>query len=273
MEKSTKKRVRNVVLGMTSVALVAGITASLTLAYLTDTDSKTNVFTGTEGLTGLLLEPDFDGDIDGTRTFKENTNEKEIEPDTGVEEPKDNGGWGYEAAQDYMPGDTINKNPYVKNTSEQAAYVKLAVKYYIDGTESTYAEFSKFADLYYDADNKTSTNWKQKDNDSSMSAFYYKGTNSDGTLAEVAKDAQTDNLFKDVKIKSSLTLKTVDGATVLYDGENAVTKGNTTTNYSALPKLEIKLAAVLVGETDADTDFDAQTALDSVTITWETVTA
>ncbi len=273
MEKSTKKRVRNVVLGMTSVALVAGITASLTLAYLTDTATKENVFTGTEGLTGLLLEPEFDGDIDGTRKFVEGSSDKLISPDDTVTKPTDNGGWGYEAAQDYMPGDTINKNPYVKNTSDQDAYVKLAVKYYIDGAESTYAEFSKFADLYYDATSQTSTKWKQADSDTTMSAFYYKGDNADGTLAAIATDATTDNLFKDVKIKPSLTLKKEGAGTVLYDGNTALTKGDETDKYTALPKLEIKLAAVLVGRTDADTTFNAQTALDSVDITWSSVTA
>lgn len=228
MQKSTKKRIRNVVLGISSVALVASITASLTLAYLTDKDGITNVFTGSPNISALLLEPNWDGDTDG------DNNGKQLDENPGIDEPTNNDGWGVEKAKNYMPGDVINKNPYVKNTSEKKEYVMLQVTYKVNGAIVSKENFNKYAETYYDESNVTNSNWTIYDNKTEGVEYYVYGTSTENKdLTLIDKDGQTEELFKTVNIKTTLTND---------DYENGT-----------LPQLDIDLKAAVVSPTEGET--------------------
>lgn len=182
MEKSTKKRVRNVVLGVTSMALVAGITASLTLAYLTDKESKDNVFSNNPSITGILIEPAWDGDTTGDDNQDNETPVDEL---------------GKTIANDYTVGADIPKNPQIKNTSNTAEYAAMKVEYKVDltgaGTYTTVTkdEFAKIATL------TISTAWEYIDIYEGAYCYVY-GTSGSPTV--VAAGGSTTPLFESVKV-------------------------------------------------------------------------
>ncbi len=121
MEKTTKKRVKHAILGVTSVALVAGVTSALTMAMLSDMESAENTFTANPSLSAALYEPKWDGEnipadkgitVDGTQSY------------TG-------GAIGKNVAKSYVPGTPIDKNPFVANDSDSDEYVALRVTYQV----------------------------------------------------------------------------------------------------------------------------------------------
>ena len=121
MEKTTKKKVRKAILGVTSVALVAGVTSAITMAMLSDRESAENTFTASPELSLDLLEPKWDG-----------TTEEIEGVDPGqLFDPDTDGVKGVEAALSYVPGAKINKNPLIKNTSNSDEYVALRATYQV----------------------------------------------------------------------------------------------------------------------------------------------
>lgn len=182
MEKSTKKRVRNVVLGMTSVALVAGITASLTLAYLTDTDTRDNIFTNNPSISAKLVEPGWDGDADGDGVV-----------DTGVVESD----LGKTIAGDYTVDSAIPKDPKIFNTSATAEYAAISVEYQVkltkdgDYTTISKADFDEIATVNFTGSWEKMTTVGNKD-------YYILGTS--GTPVSIAAGAKSADLFTSVTV-------------------------------------------------------------------------
>ena len=159
MQKSSKKRVKNVVLGVTSAALVAALTVSLTLAYLSDTDTVTNMFTSEEvEVKATLTEPTWDGDTTGdnnadytssnsdyTSFLTDNGYTYETDEDGNITYTDSDGNEvdaevvqdAYEAqlgetvAASYDSGTFITKDPLIENTSELDEYVAINVEYQI----------------------------------------------------------------------------------------------------------------------------------------------
>lgn len=245
MEKSTKKRVRNVVLGVTSMALVAGITASLTLAYLTDKDSVTNVFTGSEGISAILTEPTWDGDSNGDDKGADNnpsidTTNNTVNPDDKVTEPDVNDGWGYEKAQAYMPGDVINKDPKVTNTntteSNKSEYVMLKVTYKVNDAVVSKAEFNKYASFTKDEA------WTQYTAEGNSEYYVYGSSTENNGLTLLAPQGTTTALFETVDVKTDLSFN---------DARKLVVNGKAT-ELTALPKLDIELKAAVVSPTEGE---------------------
>lgn len=248
MEKSTKKRVRNVIFGVTSMALVAGITASLTLAYLTDKDSVTNVFTGSEGITAILTEPTWDGDSNGDDKGGDgnpsiDTTNKTVNPDDDIDEPAVNDGWGYEKAQAYMPGDTINKNPQVTNTNSTGGkreYVMLKVTYMVNGAEVSKDDFNKYAGF------ELKSGWTKCDSDGNSEYYVYGSSAENSGLTLLEPGDTTTPLFDVVNVNTGLSFND-EGKLVVNNGTTT-----TTTELTALPDLDIKLEAAVVSPTEGE---------------------
>lgn len=125
MEKTTKKKVRKAILGVTSVALVAGVTSAITMAMLSDVKNAENTFTATPNLTVQQVEPKWDGNNPAdTVSYAGGTAAKNSQQYSS-------GTHGEDAAKDYVPGTPIDKNPYVINTSKQDEYVAVRVYYQV----------------------------------------------------------------------------------------------------------------------------------------------
>ena len=127
MEKTTKKRVRNVVLGVTSAALVAGITSALTLAIMSDNDVAVNTFTADPALTTQIAEPAWDGLKFGEDGNPINQNDKDL---------------GYNQAKVYTPNVEIPKNPQMKNNSESDEYVAIRLVYQVQCVDNRWHTIS-----------------------------------------------------------------------------------------------------------------------------------
>lgn len=103
---------KNLLIGAASLALVAALSIGGTLAYLSaKTDTKTNVFTGSnDNLKGRIEE-----------TFEE------------------------DKASHYIPGEAIVKKPTLVNLSGNSAYVAIELTYKVDDKEVTAKEFADYA--------------------------------------------------------------------------------------------------------------------------------
>ena len=134
------KKKRKIVLCLVAAALVLAVGA--TVAYLAVvTGTKTNAFSSNKYLKIQMREPLWDG-----YNFGELNNGKDPDGSTA----KDNNtssALGVNAAKTYVPGQTIPKNPQVKNTGNDSdggvpAYVALKVTYQIADANGTYSNKS-----------------------------------------------------------------------------------------------------------------------------------
>ena len=206
MEKTTKKRVRNVVLGVTSAALVAGITSALTLAMLSDTHSKVNTFTTSPELKAALYEPDWDN-----QEYNPLTNGGT----TGSRAPET---LGETLALKYIPGDPIPKNPYIANQSNEPEYVAIRVTYQVNCDKGDWhtispTDFSKYFATYNDDTTKwkklTSTDLGATAAESTDKADYYLYATSAGATPINSK-ATTGPLFTQVTPVANLNKYSTD---------------------------------------------------------------
>lgn len=105
---------KKVLLTVASIALVAALSIGGTLAFLTaKTDTKTNVFTGTDDNLKGRIEETFDK----------------------------------EAASSYIPGQAIVKVPTLVNNSKNSAYVAIKLTFKVDSKAVSYEEFCKVASI------------------------------------------------------------------------------------------------------------------------------
>ena len=265
MEKSTKKRIQKVILGATSVALVAGVSAGLTLAYLTDTtDEQINIFTNSPTITAKLTETDWDNDTTGTYdgTNKDKTTGEKTEG-VGTTITNDNNDtnktgkdatWGINQAVNYLPGATINKNPVVTNTNKaESENVAIKLTYYIDldgdgkitktdvtdsegnivkhAEKVTKTQFASFAEINYNT-----TNWEY---DSNKDIWYY---GSADNLTELTAGSSTLAIFNTVTVSTDITLSDTPqklGTLEFTASEN-------------LPKFEIDVEAAVISHENID---------------------
>ncbi|MBR5288672.1 MAG: SipW-dependent-type signal peptide-containing protein [Clostridia bacterium] len=111
---------KKVAILMLSLCVVAAIAVTGTIAYFTDTDSETNVFT--VGKVDIeLLESTLHREVD-------NATDDQIIADAG----EDNANYlEYlkEAGKDMAPGIWVRKAPYIKNIGINNAYVRLRVRF------------------------------------------------------------------------------------------------------------------------------------------------
>lgn len=108
---------------ITSIAIIAVLTIGITLALLSaTTDTKVNAFSSNKNIDIALREEAWDGySFEDANSGNGTTAKDENDMTLGVNQ-----------AKNYMPGQTIPKNPQVKNTKEDNgvdAYVAIKVQY------------------------------------------------------------------------------------------------------------------------------------------------
>lgn len=249
MKKTKSGKVKKVCLSIVSLGLVVGLTIVGTLAYLsTNTGQKTNVFTGSGGITADLTEP----------------------------------GWEEGKAQQYTPNMVLKKDPIVTNTTVQGKesdndyqeYVALKVVYQVckDGNWSTitqgdFKQFASITDVASPADYAAATwgfnsEWILDDDANAdtnyAQIFYYKTPLTKSNYTDKTKN-KTQPLFQNVVIKpeGNLTPNTVLDFTSATTNADATTPTITTVQITGLPQFRIliKGSAVLANASDfADLD-------------------
>ncbi len=118
--------------GAAALALSLTVAVQGTYAYLqAATQTAANTFSSDKSIHISLREPDWDGyTFEGEQTEGLVAVSDEAYP-CGASAASDHADLGLHIASDYIPGDTIGKNPMIKNTSEsEAAWVAMAVWYY-----------------------------------------------------------------------------------------------------------------------------------------------
>lgn len=220
MEKTTKKKVKKAILGVTSVALVAGVTSALTMAMLSDVDNAENTFTATPNLSVQQVEPKWDGINPGTVSYVDQGGQGKQEYKSGKK--------GSDIAKEYIPGSAIAKNPYAINTSTSSEYVALRVYYQVlcrrdqdlpyggagcCGADHTSwhtikpEEFKKyFAQTSYtgSSTNYNSEDFKMVTSDDGYSEYYYYYDSKKDTMAPLGSGYATPEIFDAVTPVESL---------------------------------------------------------------------
>lgn len=228
---------KKIILCLVTAAAVLAIGA--TVAYLAaTTGTASNVFTSKRYLNVELREPTWDGYTWG----EELSNGSQPDGET----PKSTADLtlGYNQAQHYSPGQTIPKNPMVKNVEGNDAvdaYVAIKVTYSIGGTVKSYDEFK--SQLLNDSGLDFSGQWALIKEDGTNGQIYLYGSGNDSssaaTVLPVADSTLSDGtkakgitpaLFTTVPIRSNVdlvetTLTDADG-NALKDSDGNVIKEN-----------------------------------------------
>lgn len=128
---------KKVLLSLLSVALIVTVSVGATMALLRDTtDEVVNTFTSDKAISISLREPKWDGygfeettTLLSTEVLGDVTKISDTNYRKGTTAVDDDAKYGCNIASQYMPGDTIPKNPIVKNTSEdEKVYVAVTVE-------------------------------------------------------------------------------------------------------------------------------------------------
>lgn len=185
---------KKLIIGVTSLVLVAAMAIGGTLAFMTQkTATMTNTFTAAPGLSGEIREPLWDGYQFG-ETKTDNSQPDGTAAKTGIT-GDDLAALGITKANTMTPGLDIPKNPTLKNTSAVPVYMAIKV---------TYNDMTKFDAI---ASFTPNAGWVESSTGSGI--YYYVGTDNNGNantvLQKVAKDDGTTSLFNTVDIKTDAT--------------------------------------------------------------------
>lgn len=234
MEKTKKNRIKKVILAALAVATVACVTASMTVAYLTDSTEKiTNLFTGSDNVTATLYEPTWDG---SSATNSGGLSDEALKNGYTPEGSTTTEVYGKEEAKKYKLGDAINKNPKIANTCDTDEYVAIKLIYKIklnandnEYTEVTKEEFDKLATIEgWDSD------WKKQDD---TDIYVYNNI--------VEGQTSTSDLFTTVTVNTTV----IPGQPfVLSEGNNGKTIA-LDENYS-MPEFEILIQGAVIDTAD-----------------------
>ena len=196
-EKKTKRTRKVLLMGIASV-LVAAVSVSATLAYLTaQTSPVTNTFTGSGGITGQIEEPQWtaNGSDDGN----------------------------------FIVGKPTTKDPLIANTTSDAAiYVGAKVSFWIDVTDDSTdnyvqvspAVFASYVDVKYGSDASYNTGtgdtqWTQKTSPTGDNSLYFiynsilKKKDSDPSYSASSYATDKDNtspIFDSVTVKPAVKI-------------------------------------------------------------------
>lgn len=198
------KPVRKVILGLSSACLII---AGVTFAYLNSvTETAENTFSSNRNLTLELKEPAWDGYEFGD-IYPEG-----VIPGSQVNPNSTEQTLGILKAKNYYPGDSLNKNPAVKNTSEEESeYIAIKVEYVLVNDDMSEEKLTKktFNDLYA----KTQVQGDDEDGDGINDSFvnisndsvydlYLYGTQKKAT--ELKANDYTQKLFDRVLINQNI---------------------------------------------------------------------
>lgn len=226
-----KKKIKNALLVVLTLALAATVSVAFTLALVEGSmGSATNTFTN-ETITVQLSEVKWDG------------NKGQNDTDGDIPENK-----GEDIAKSYSAGQTIPKNPKLSNISDlsDGATVDpqewVAIKLTYTATAQVNGETKNYTYDSYDeflratgaqvkvgtsTDGFNTTNWEAKN--SANTVFYYK--------AKLDNKASTETLFDNVYI-NALTQR--ESKYVMYDNSGSEVLAD------SLPQFEIKLEGYAV---------------------------
>lgn len=264
-----KSKTKKIAAGSAALALVAAVVVGGTLAYLTDeTEQRANNFTfASDALDARLVEPNWDGVVDyeypsdpsepiipiygygdSDPTDDDPTKDDPIYGYTGgdpnspvytkdddtAEPPSKNPisgePLGKDEAVNMIPGQSADKNPYIKNTGETAEWVAAKITFVYSagdniGKPLSVADMAKVTDAI-DIDynvGEANSDWTRGTEDSMNEAtdvsqvFYY-------TKEAVAVNKQTSSIFSTVTLKSEATneqvkaLEDMGGFTIWIEG-------------------------------------------------------
>lgn len=212
MKEKKNKGARKVLLMAISVALVAAVSVSVTLAYLTaTTGEKDNQFKASGSINGKVIEPAYD----------------------------------QEKADSYLPGVPVAKNPMIDNDSanDYEIYVGARLDFYIDLNNNgsyeqvSYADFINFVDIttlptatsipasedgkWYDITPSTETNSKYY----LYNKVLAKNDGDSGANANAGNDTTT-AIFDSVTVKKELNLS-ASGVAITQEDVTAGTLSKT----------------------------------------------
>lgn len=199
------KSVKKSILGLSCACLIV---TGVTLAYINSvTETAENTFSSDRNLTLELKEPTWDGYQFGDEY------PQGVIPGSEKKPTSTDPNLGILKANNYYPGDEFNKNPAVKNTSnEESEYVAIKVEYVVVNDDGSETKLSKenFNELY----GKTKVSGNDADENGINDNFvdistnpyydlYLYGTSTEAT-ALVAADT-TKTLFDKVVVNQNIS--------------------------------------------------------------------
>lgn len=201
---------KKVLIAATSVALIATLAIGTTLALLRDTtEVVTNTFTSDKSISISLREPKWDGYVFETGEIpseeKPSIPVKNIADSNyplGKEAASDDSKLGHYIAHSYMPGDTIPKNPIVKNTSkDEDEYLAVTVECFDTtsgtGVSKSYDDFkTDFGSISFNSD------WTNIGKIGNKMIYLY-GTDKVATLLTQGTVTNT-SVFKEVQLTDTI---------------------------------------------------------------------
>lgn len=177
---------KKLIIGLTSLVLVAAMAIGGTLAFMTQkTATMTNTFVAAAGLSGEIREPKWDG-----FTFDDQGHDGTVAKDATAT-------LGLNQAKAMTPGQKINKDPTLKNTSAVPVYMAIKVTY------DTKTKFDAIASPL-----TLNAGWVESTAGSGI--YYYVGDNTNGNLKAIpAGNTTATSLFNTVDIKTDATTETL----------------------------------------------------------------
>lgn len=262
MKKTTAKKAHKGLIVFVACVLAAALSVGITLAYLTAQTTKvTNTFTASGDISGNIQEPGFPSS--GTVT--------------------------------YTPGDVVDKDPLVQNTSNVPMYVAVRLDYYISFTSAgtyyrvPYTLFENYFGVNY-ANTTSSGNWEEITGSitskastpaaisaagAKWSRYYFYKTQLTANNTSTAQTATTDYannvslgyfsqpVFTTVTPSGDILLGSTTNATnTTYEGKLYYNKTSGSPNYKGkkYPKMDFKIIITGFG-TDVEDAGSAKTDL------------
>ena len=232
MKEKKNSRAKKILLMGISCVLVAAISVSATLAYLTaKTNDKDNKFTASGGITGEVIEPNYE----------------------------------YAKTLNWKPGEEIQKNPMVDNdTANYDVWVGASIEYQlsVDGTDYVTVPYSVFSQ-YVTVTGKVGNDWVVMNATDHTKDYYfynkrltkqtteteqsYSPTTSFGTTGSVTSDNTTE-LFTKVTPKANLDISPNYATTAspgyyvpMYQNGNSMVAKTLVTANANIPTTNVNL--------------------------------
>lgn len=223
---------KKVVLSLGSLALVGAIAVGGTLAYLSSvTETKKNVFSGSNGIHGELTETEWDED----------------------------------EASNYYPGKVIAKNPQIVNDmNSSSAYVAVTVNF-VDVTKGenlSYEEFTKYASVDFNTTDwtKVETNFEDKTlvymynnvlaPNSATEALFNNVTIDAGIKTVIVNKTETSRVYKEVEAGTENAVEK-DGKYYVLVEEDVITV-ESTDKYVVIDGEKVSNAETVLPSFDID---------------------
>lgn len=191
---------------LVSIAVIAVVAIGFTLALLhSTTETKTNAFSSNKNISIQLREPAWDG-----YTFEDEDSDGSKAKDGVIADPNNKDHFlGVNEAKNYLPGQTIYKDPTVKNNGDTnkgsvPVYVAIKVQYYQGiGENEKQISYEDFKEAFLEKGINFNDQWSDITKDGNMDQIYLYG-GSAGQAKALEVEATTEALFTEVPISLDL---------------------------------------------------------------------